>query len=340
MVGTLRPGVLSFLTRLGKHAKASELRELASTGGRPQRTVQRWLRDVEVTFYPNVRYAALGLVHVHAFIPDPNDHHFTFPYAGDARWVASAPGKRSLYLHCLVPAPHLATVTAQLERLGPCLTITTGDGWQENALAEGTPRTSSTPLPHLTHAVPIPLARGYPLIIPVATELFARRATMPELWHTLYERVGERIWSYLPPRTRRWPRNGKAYVKHAFKLLNSYGLVQQHIVRVGQDGAIECFFVVGSVADLEALRAHAPLLEYFPGNTEVLVRAQGNIELLKAILHCDAVRAWWLARNDIARCPRIQVERLFDPRAGDWLAAEEHLRGGQRAAYAWRAPHK
>ena len=322
MVGTLRPGVLSFLTRLGKHAKASELRDLARTGGRPQRTVQRWLRDGDVTFYPSIRYAALGLVHLHAFITDPTERHFSFPYAGDARWVASAPGKRSLYLHCLVPAPHLAHVTAQLERLGPCLTITTGDGWQDNDLVERTPRTISAPLPPLTRAAPIPLARGYPLIIPVATELFARRATMPDLWRTLYERVGERIWSYLPPRTRRWPRNGKAYVNHAFKLLNSYGLVQQHIVRVGQDGAIECFFLVRSLADLEMLRSHAPLLEYFPGNTEVLVRAQGNIEFLKAILHSDAVRAWWLARNESAGRPRIQVERLFDPRAGDWRTTE------------------
>lgn len=335
MIGTTRRGgVAAFLTHLGTHASATDLGELASRSGYGRRTLQRWLHQLgeRVTFYPSVRYSALGLVHLHAFIEHPDQRHLAFPYAGDAAWVAQTPGEHGLYLHCLVPSTQLASVKESLKRLAPCVTIMTGDGWQDNDLTaldqHGTPqpRTVTAPLRQLPVAGPVLLARAYPLVVPVATEVLARRRTMHDVWVGLYERIGEQIWTFLPARTRRWRRNGEAYVRQAFNLLNRYGLIEQHVVRLNQEQTIELFLTARCLEGIEPLRAHAPLLEYFAGEDIVLVRVQGGISLLKAMLQCDGLLSWWFVRPESVRPPRVRVERFFEPTSGTWISRADRGR--------------
>lgn len=328
MVRRSGPGLLAFLQRLGAHGAAGDLDVLARVGERRRRTVHRWLRALgeRIVFYPSVRYAALGLVHVHAFIEDPHEPPSSFSYAAEAAWVANRPGGRILYLHCLVPAGDEQRVRAALGDASPHVTtITTNDGWQDNDLTsvapDGRPRTRTPlqPLEVQDVATPVLIAQAYPLVIPVAVELLGRRASMHDLWIALYARLGERVWTYLPPRTRRWRHNGKAYVRHALELLTRYGLIRQYVVRYAPlaEHTIEVRFLTRSLATVERLRPHTPLLEYFTGRDAILVRAHADITLIKALLQEDDVLAWWITKEDV-RGMRVRIEDFYDPTTGSW----------------------
>lgn len=306
MVGTSR--VLVFLEGLGRHPQAVSMESLARAAGRGRRTLLRWRHTLgpRTTFYPNIRYAAFDLVHIHAFMPDAHGH----PLAGDAAWVAR-PGTRALYLHCLVPRAMVARVR---DELGHATIFVTGDSWQENTLA-------STQLPGALGRVPpaghTALASAYPLMIPVATELLGRQATMQDVWQALYDRMGNKVWSYLPHGTRRWPRNGKAYVRRAFEYLNRYGLVLQYVVRYDDPTMIELFLVATTLRAVESLRSHAPLLEFWQGDEHVLVRAQGGIGLVKAVMTANDITDWWMVTPEEGPPARVLIERALLPN-GTW----------------------
>lgn len=344
MVGTSRRALRSFLTRLGTHHQAEILQGLVKLSARRQRTIYYWLRALgdQVTFYPSITYGALGLVHVHAFIDDPTEAHFHCPYAADAAWVAGRPGARTLYLHCLVPAGHEQRFLERVRHGAACTTIVTGDGWQDNALDHDGPRSIEQPLPQEVPRAPVLLARAFPLVVPVATELLGRRQSLHDIWETLSARLGGRIWSYLPANTRRWPRNGKAYVRQAVQLLNRYGLVRQYVVRFTplHETTLEVLFVARALADVETMRAHTPLLEYFPGNEGVVVRAHGSVDFLKSVLRSDGVVAWWIINEtQTAPKPRVRIETFFDPRTSTWTCPpQESGYAGSRGCLKRKPP--
>jgi hypothetical protein len=257
---------LRLLTRVHKTREALGLEELSRHVGK-RRSVYRWMQRLRehVTYYPRIAYAGLGLVHVHLFITSADATWFSYPYAVDRAWLIDRPGHHTLYLHCLLPREHLDLVPR-----GDAITsITTGDGWQDLApLDEALDRTgrpvsrdaTASPIPH----TPVTSAwHEHPFILPVACELLQGPASMDALWQSVRERLGRRVWEYFTRHTRRWPRNGKAYVRKAFDHLNRHGLVLQHVVRYAplQEHTIELVLLTDNTGLRDHLASLCPTME-------------------------------------------------------------------------------
>jgi hypothetical protein len=267
----------------------------------------RWLKQVpaRLAIYPNVAYTSLGLRHEHLFITNPTTDWEALPYAIDAAWAARTPGERTLYLHCLVPAEHEASFRQTLEALaGACTSmqrITTGDAWQHLAALTDALDEQGRPTGNNQHgggpppaALPTMLGTEHPLLVPIATTFHGRRHSNHTAWHALYARLGERVWDYLPRRTRRWRHNGKTYVTRGLKLLHTYGLVRQHIIRYDALYThMQEVLLLFPPAALEHVRAAAPVMETYAGNDMVLARALGDTALLKTIFRSDAIQSCW-----------------------------------------------
>ena len=314
----LSANLVGFLRSVHTLPRAAGVEELARLPGMPDvRSIYRW-HDAhdDLVYFPSVAFGAFGLVHAHVFIDEPRGVAPLLRYAIRAQWVVRRPGSRTLYLHCLLPPDHLALLDGMSF-------VRTGDG------AQVVPRLGST-APRPAFAVSArDLVERYPLVIPVVFECVERRISYPALWETVYERLGEDVWQYLPRFSRRLRHNGKTYVAEAFRLLSDAMLVSQHVVRCAplvQDTVELVLVVRGAPADAVALLASTAAVEVFPtSDGDTLVRAHAGLEILtqlfSATLSLEIVDCWFVDRVTNERSPlpaRFAYETLFDPRTATW----------------------
>ena len=219
----LQQSILRFLFVVHHAPRALGTEELARTLDVPDaRTLYRW-QDAfaeELIYFPSVSFRALGLEHWHVFVDDPSSAWEDFEYAISGEWVTSRPGQRTLYLHCLAPRSHRASFRQLLDTLNGysgLRAIRSDDGWQVmRDLSDTTSELEAVPTPALHDAPAVwDVVERFPLLIPVIFENVERRHTLPELWRRIYQRLGERTWSFLPAGASRLPNNGKTYVNDA-----------------------------------------------------------------------------------------------------------------------------
>jgi len=341
MVVAFQPNVLRFVHELHRCERVGGIEEFLRA--RPSlasaRSVCRWHRELgdALTYYPSVAYEALGLTHVHLLIEDPRTAWERLPYAIRGSWLVCGPaGTRVLYLHCLVPHAH---VSALAQLLAECrapqgdriTSITTTDGWQllqheqQRAVTWSSPARAWDAVEH------------YPLLIPVIAESIEVRRSMPELWSVISDRAGDRVWEYLPRGMRRLPHNGKQYIAHALRVLNDALLFRQHVIRYAAYDSITTEVVLRVRTGPEELARlcspDAPIIELYPGATEVLVRVHGTPACLTHLFTSFAtldVTAWWFVdRIAAARSPltvRFAYELLFDPMTTQWLFQRDEIK--------------
>lgn len=251
----------------------------------------------DLLFAPNIALAAFGLVHAHLFITDRAEEWLRSPYAMERSWTVNAPGHRVLYLHCLLPAAQ------PLPRV-PGLAILTGDVVQELPALADDPPSRPDPLPLPTD----------PFLVPVCLAAVTGKPSLQSLWQRVHERLGDRVWSYLP-RQKRLRRNGKRYVRRAFRALNEHCLVSQHLVRIPHlERTLLTMLVLADALLLPELRRNAETIEYYPSREGFLVRAVGGVGLLKVVIASDA--PWWILeeeRTDAAPPVRVRFEDIHSP---------------------------
>lgn len=316
---------LRMLSQVHKTCEAIGLEHLSRRLGK-RRSVYRWMHRLrkQVTYYPRIAFAGLGLAHVHLFIDDTGDEWLSYPYAIEGAWTIDRPGHHMLYLHCLVPVEHLDVVPS---RAG-ITKITTTDGWQDFAPLEEALDHDGRPVARDAIASPIPRVplsttwQEHPFILPVACELLRSPSSMDDLWHTIQQRLGGQVWEYFRRYTRRWPHNGKAYVRSAFDHLNRYGLVLQHVVRYAplHEHTVELFLLTDND---NGLRDHfaglCPSMDTYPSKDAYLLRLQGDQAMLKRIITSPGIRRWWFVNHEHPAPPvRFAYEKLFDPRSKQW----------------------
>jgi len=327
MVMTHDVRALRLLNRVHHTREAIGLEHLSRRIG-SRRAVYRWMQRLRkhVTYYPRIAFAGFGLAHVHLFIRNAEQSWFLYPYAVERAWTIDSPGQYTLYLHCLMPTEHLHLVPQ-----GAGITsITTSDGWQDLAPLEHALDHAGRPVVRDTIASPIPRVpitsalREEPFLLPVAVELLQAPANMTELWHAIHERLGPRVWSYFTRYTRRWPHNGKAYVRRAFDYLNRYGLVLQHVVRYAplHEHTIELFLLTDNSQELrDHFAGLCPTIEAYPSAEAFLLRVQGDEALIKRVITSPGVRHWWFVEHErtaSASRVRFAYETLFDPTTRMW----------------------
>jgi hypothetical protein len=325
MVMTHDARALRLLNRVHNTREAVGLEQLSRRVGK-RRSVYRWMQRLRehVTYYPRIAFAGLGLAHVHLFIDDAGDEWLSYPYAIEGAWTIDRPGHHTLYLHCLVPLEHLDMVPSSAR----ITSITTTDGWQDLAPLEEALDHAGRPVPRDAIASPIPRVpfsktwQEHPFILPVACELFRSPSSMDELWHAIQERLGGRVWEYFRRYTRRWPHNGKAYVRGAFDHLNRNGLVLQHIVRYAplHKHTVELFLLTDND---EGLRDHfaglCPSMDAYPSKDAYLLRLQGDQAMIKRVITSPGIRQWWFVNHERDAPPvRFAYETLFDPKTKTW----------------------
>jgi hypothetical protein len=346
MIEAQRQRVLRFLMVVHRAPKAAGLEELARAyaGAPDARTLYRWQRSLDLTYFPNVSFRALGLQHLHLFIDDPAPSWPAFPYAVSAEWVTQTPGRRTLYLHCLVPTIHAVEVEEVIASLSGTYTriasLTTIDSWQTiRDLTSAA--TSMDPVPA---AVLAPATRSVwevvervPLLLPVIFETVGQRRSLPAVWHQIYARLGPRVWEYLPRGAHRLPINGKTYVKDAYALLNHTALFRQNIIRSGTltEASTSMYLHVEDeeiTRIIDAFASRAALLDVHPLTTRgALLRITASPEDAKALLSATSIlppiRCSYFV-DELATAPavRFAYELLFDPRTTEWQFPRAEIR--------------
>jgi hypothetical protein len=321
MVRAFDAGMVRLLLRIHRTAVAAGIDELARRTTRARSSFYRRQARNGLTFYPNIRYTALGLTPVHLFIPRAGAEWFSYPAAVECAWTVSAPGAPVLYLHCLIPTMHLAQELDAVRRRGQeILVIASDDAVQHLGDPPVDANGHITRGASLTPAAPkmSTVATGDPLLIPIALEVFGHRPNQEALWRSVQEHLGARVWQYLP-RRRRLHRNGKYYVTSTFTNLNRAGIVQQHIIRYPplSNVLIDVFVLLQRREELTALAPHAASIEEYPTSEGTLARILGNLDLIKAVLPLGA--RWWFvdqSRTSTASSVRFQHEALYDPIRG------------------------
>lgn len=333
--------LLAFLRVVHRAPAAAGTEELArSTRIVHRRTLYRWQRSFrDLVYFPSVSFEALGLVHVHLFIEEPGDVWRSLPYAVRAEWVVRHPGVRALYLDCLVPRAHRDAFLALLEELGPrwCHHFTaysSRDAWQVMS-DDDTEQAVRSQTHHVWDAI-----ERLPLIVPVIFEGMESRKSLPMIWHALYQRLGNRVWEYLPRFARRLPTNGKRYVRDAYVLINRAGLFRQNTIRFPDlEGLGTPMFVrvhgKRAGALVQAFAQRVALLDVSVLDEQnVLLRVVSPPTLTSLIFSSasdlPAIDDWYVVdtlRN--AREPllvRFAYEQLFDPSTTDWVFPLDDLR--------------
>jgi hypothetical protein len=318
---------LRLLNRVHHTREAIGLERLSRRIGN-RRAVYRWMRCLRehVTYYPRVAFTGLGLAHVHLFIRNAEPDWFRYPYAVERVWTIDSPGQHTLYLHCLVPIEQLHLVPQGAD----ITSITTSDGWQDLAPLDQALDQAGRLVVRDTIASPIPrvpitsVLREEPFLLPIAIELLQAPANMAELWTAIHQRLGPQVWTYLTRRTRRWPHNGKAYVRVAFDYLNRYGLVLQHVVRYAplHEHTVELFLLTDNTQELrDHLAGLCPTMDAYPGADTYLLRVRGDHALIKRVITSPSIRHWWFVEHErTATAPpvRFTYETLFDPTSRTW----------------------
>lgn len=309
-----------------------------------ERTVYRWQQSLGVGFsyFPSLSLSGLGLVHAHVFLDGATDRWLDLPVVLSACWVNRGLERPGVYLHCAIPAGEEAAFEGLVRSLaddGWCESLTlvvTGDAWQSfgrlSAVVDGNGRFHG-PCDERHEGVRIVtdagLLRSYPFIVPAVLEAPEERCSLQEIWRRAYSRLGSRVWSYLPRGTRRWPVNGKRYVRHARDVLVAAGLFRQNVIRYRPllEHGMEAFVLVPSGEVLEALGRVCPVVEVAHAvDGRVLVRLTGDEEFVYEWLRLTRASVGpvsvWLHdhRRDDGRLRRARFayETLFDSSTGAW----------------------
>jgi len=290
--------------------------------------------------FPSFTTEALGLVHVHLVVVEPDARWPSFPYAVELVWATPDLARRALYLHCLVPAGHVPVVLALVQSLRE-------RGWCTD-LAVFPSRSGSQHLRSCGHQNPgeegraveqRSLLQRYPLVVPVVVESWNRDASLPGLWRIIHERLGAAVRAYLPHR-RLLIVNGKRHVKGACQALVDAGLFRQHVIRsaLPEEEVLELLLVGMTTGDrlvelITALRRIAATMEtYWSTDGHALLRITGSISVLNLVL--DTVTGsvpvplvFVVDRDQTRRAPpgRFCYEFLFDPKAGAWIFPRDRI---------------
>jgi hypothetical protein len=337
MVVAFHPNILRFLSAVHRMDHTGGIEELlAADCSLPNvRTVYRWHEELGdgLTYYPSIAFNALGLLHLHLLIEEPTGKWDRLVYAVRASWLVRRPGSRLLYLHCLVPRCHEAEVRQLLEDVSHLYAqitiITSHDGWQ--AIDGDSALQTNHPPRDLWDVV-----ERYPLIVPVVMESIERRRSLPELWSAIIDRLGPRVWEYLPRFSRRMPHNGKTYVREALRLINDSLLFRQYVIRYAAYDKVTVELVLRCRATPEQLHAlagpEAPIVEFFLGDDEHVVRVRGTLRWLAQIFtardELQVEEVWFADRTTNEHEPldvRFAHELLFDPASSEWLFPRDEI---------------
>jgi len=303
-----------------------------------------------MTVFPSLCLSGLGLVHAHLFLDGACDRWVDLPVVLSACWVSRGLERPGLYLHCAVPLGEEAAfeeLVRALSRDGWCeeyTVVLATDGWQSVGLAgldrNGRFRVGTRPTRALREGVfrvavdQRALLRSYPFIVPAVFEAPEERCSLQEVWRRVHQRLGSMVWRYFPRGTRRWPVNGKRYVRHAMELVVAAGLFRQNIIRYRPllDDGLEVFVVVKAENDrveelVRGFGSVCPIVDIAPAKDgRVVLRLTGDQALVYEVLRVarDVVPPLgvWVhdARHQDAslRRVRFQYETLFDPVTGAW----------------------
>jgi hypothetical protein len=292
--------------------------------------VQRWhaaLGD-RLLVIPNVSVEALGLLHAHVFVEQPQDY-LLFPWAVEAAWVTPDFCQEVLYLHCVVPLEHMTAFTDRAHRLGETVHIRwTSSGWQQFLAAD---EEFSLPV-----AAPAQLQRDlfsrHPFLVPAMMELWQYPNSLPLAWHRAQQRLGEHLSAWFP-RFKEHSVNGKTHLTQSFALLQERHLVLQQIVRCHPllGASVEVFLQLrldrpSVLAVLSVLRPVLHAVESYPMSEGYWCRLLGARSLLDAIItlpqnireRCTSV--YFHTKRHPSPTVRFAYESLFDPATRTWRA--------------------
>jgi len=315
-----------------------------------RRTLYRWQRRYAGTFvvFPSFSVEGLGLVHVHLFIVQPSRSWSGFPYAIEQTWTTPDLARRVLYLHCIVPAAHLALVerlVGNLEAQGWStghVWLPSESGWQEVDLVAGSGhRGREAPDTPDQFRDDVILLHEYPLVVPAMLETWNVQSSLPRLWERVRDRLGTGVKGYFP-RRRVHLVNGKSDLREAYARLSTAGLFRQQVVRgkLLASGNVEIFLVMRSTADrilefIEACRAFARSIESYPcPRGRWLLRLTGTADLLNAIIGALADLPGVCLRGFFAdqhttdgdrSVARFCYEFLFNPKTGTWVFPQDRI---------------
>jgi hypothetical protein len=310
-------GIDDFLRYVHDAPRAASVEELSRSAGLSTRSVYRWHRTFgqQLRYFPTVDFAALGLLHVHLFLRNPHVGWDSLPYAIRGEWLLHAPGERTLYLHCLIPRVHerdFGMLLDDLREAGMADEIElvhSEEGWQHLG-EERMPR-------RVCHDAWDVVSR-YPLIIPIVFEMLEHRRSMPAVWLAVRERLGARVWEYLPRGARRLPHNGKRYVREVLALLNTTFLFRQHVIRLPDDSqTIPVLLRTTSLPQTPEV----PTETYRTGE-EWLVHTRLTLAAFRALLRAP-LRACLFCDEPVQ--VRFCYELLIDVRTMEWLFPREEI---------------
>ena len=309
------------------------------------RTLYRWHRRLgdDLLFFPTFQLEALGLVHLHLFVPEPQLPWLRFPYAVEHLWLTENVFEPVLYLHCVVPAEHRERLDRMLDRLmenepGGCIDrIWTRDGTQRLNIDGRQGREDSA-----TILTPSPGGRSDvfnrdPLAIPVIFEAWNHSVRLADLW----DRIRSRIWGAVPdwvPRDRFRYTKGPFYVRRTLQRLQAAGLFRQHWIRYTPftEDALD-FLICGqfTINNPEALVRSARLTEFHASSDgPSILRIVGTNDQLSAIqrgsqpIGSGSCRAFIVSQHETPddTQPRFAYEHLFDPVRRRWIYSDRLVR--------------
>ena len=292
-------GIEDFLRHVHAAPRAASVEELTRGAGFSTRTLYRWHRAIgnELRYFPVVDFSALGLLNVHLFVRNSRADWASLPYAIRGEWLLRSPGDRTLYVHCLVPRVHQREFDLLLDDL------------REAGLADEVEAVVSDDWDVVSR---------YPLIIPIVFEMLERRRSMPAVWLAVRERLGARVWEYLPRGARRLPHNGKRYVRDALALLNDTFLFRQHVIRLPDDErSIPVLLRTSSLP-----QPGDRLTETYRAGDEWLVRTRLSAAAFRDVLR-SSVRACLFCDESVSA--RFCYELLLDVRSMEWIFPREEI---------------
>jgi len=366
MVSAFKKNVLNYLSQVHcvpSYQGPADLLKVKKIALPQNRTIYRWHKSLKsvMEFYPSIDLSSFGLVHVHIILSGACDEMLRLPFALEAYWLMPKPGERVLYLHCALPEDFkkdFQLLFKDLKKAGffkGFVHFFSFDGWQvvhelSNCIdGDGRirfPIVEEFAINKEAFGKKLMSASGlmksYPLVVPVIFENFGKRLSLIQSWGLIRQRVGRRVWSYLPKGTRKMPVNGKGYVKRAFKLLCDWSLFRQNIIhyRPLLDHSVEIFMILITNKNddiyyfIEGFREICPVVEFYPGTQNVsMLRILGDTDLIYALMDRfpegtqKQVEIFFLDKSKtwgMEKC-RLLYEQLFDPKKGVWCFDKETI---------------
>ena len=326
------------------------------------RTLYRWHKSLGplLDHFPSIDFKHIGLIHLHIIIPQALEKWLSLPFCVEALWLCSGTKKRVLYLHCLIPKQWKEDIANMLERketrkLSPGLTyLFSSEGRQTvNQLHSCIDQTGRihTPVqePHRVNidiyqgdGKPSPVLERYPFIIPIIFEHYGKRISMEKLWIRIIDRLGKKVWSYLPRGTKRRCTNGKGYIRKGYRLMNDYGIFSQNFLRYKPllTHALEFVLLIHheSLEELQKqiskLVPYTPVVEVYPGTAGTsLIRIIGDSSLCYKLMEffpdresgvewcmMDKIRTWAVKEK-----VRFRYEEFYNTQTKEWRLSSKSL---------------